>query len=295
MLGTIHIKNLKALTHWVNERHKLNQNLDSLEFNAATIQEVGNRLNTLAQEEKMDVALKELPEFKADNFETFQLAFLNKLANIKGTQNEPLLYIVRDQNPPNAFTTVEEERRYQLPLVGDKYDSDNRTVFQILKSHLTDTPGWSWIEPYDAIQDGRAAYFAWSLHYDGDAEQSKRHEAARAQLQKLHYKNEKSLPWDTVTTLATKCFNALAKDEDEALSDRQKVRKIYEMIKVTDQNLIAARQNMIDNYLDDYDGAINYFATAVNRVFGQEQLELQTQARKRRRISATGRGGGGRQ
>ena len=51
---------------------------------------------------------------------------------------------------------------YQFPLVGNSFELDNQSVYwKLNKAFLIDfLPGWTWIEPHDTAEDGRAAYEA---------------------------------------------------------------------------------------------------------------------------------------
>jgi hypothetical protein len=75
---------------------------------------------------------------------------------------------------PAEFATTEEERMYQFPLTGGSFKLDNQTVYWKLKAFLIDSPGWAWIKPHDTAEDGRAAFMAWTKHYNGEGELSKR-------------------------------------------------------------------------------------------------------------------------
>ena len=119
---------------------------------------------------------------------------------------EPIRYVIRPEAVPNEFQNEEEERMFRIPLVGAVFESDNRAVYIKLKAFLINTPGWAWIEPFNGTEDGRQAFRAWSNHYNGEGELSKRTALARQHLDKLHYKNEKSMTFGQCTELMTKCF-----------------------------------------------------------------------------------------
>ena len=70
---------------------------------------------------------------------------------------------------------------------------DNKSVYRLLKSFLINTSGWTWIEPYDTMENGRGAFLAWATHYNGQGELSKRTAMAKAKIKNLFYKNERSL------------------------------------------------------------------------------------------------------
>ena len=86
---------------------------------------------------------------------------------------------------------MQKKSVYRIPLVGTAFDSDNRAVYRKLKAFLINTPGWAWIEPFNATEDGRQAFRAWSDHYNGEGELSKRTALAKQRLDQLHYRNEK--------------------------------------------------------------------------------------------------------
>ena len=114
---------------------------------------------------------------------------------------------------------------------------------------LIDSPGWAWIEPHDSAENGRAAFKAWTDHYNGEGELSKWTAIAKAKLQQLHYKNEQMMSFKKVTEMMTKCFNTLHKDPDECYSDRQKVEKLLKAIKCQDGELLATKVIINQNYL----------------------------------------------
>ena len=62
---------------------------------------------------------------------------------------------------------------YEFPLAGPAFQMDNMAVYRKLKAFLVDSPGWVWIEPHDTAANGRAAFLAWTGHYDGIGELSK--------------------------------------------------------------------------------------------------------------------------
>jgi hypothetical protein len=71
------------------------------------------------------------------------------------------------------FTTNKEEWVYQFPLTGGSFKLNNQAVYHKLKAFFIDSPGWAWIEPHDTAKNGRAAYMAWTAHYNGEGKLSK--------------------------------------------------------------------------------------------------------------------------
>ena len=58
------------------------------------------------------------------------------------------------------FTTNEEQRMYQFPLMGGSFELDNQAVFRKLKAFLIDSPGWAWIEPHKILSEPAFAWWA---------------------------------------------------------------------------------------------------------------------------------------
>ena len=130
-----------------------------------------------------------------------------------------------------------EEHMFQLPLVRLRFDEDNHLVFHKLKAFLIDTAGWAWIEPLNASEDGRGAFWAWLDHYNGRGEMSKHMALAKACIDGLHYKNEHSMSFEKYMEFLTKVFTMLEKDEDERLSNCQKVEQLIKGINTGDTKL----------------------------------------------------------
>jgi hypothetical protein len=121
---------------------------------------------------------------------------------------------------------MEEQWMYQFLLAGNSFELDNQNVYRKLKAFLIDSPSWAWIEPHDMAENGRAAYMAWTAHYNGEGELSKRTVIAKTKFDQLHYKDKRSMSFKKCTEVMTKCFNTLHKDLDQRYSDRQKVEKL---------------------------------------------------------------------
>jgi hypothetical protein len=175
-------------------------------------------------------SLTDLGKFNPDDFDTHEDAFLNLLAQSFGVLKEPLRYIVRPEMAPADFVTLEEQRMHQFPLTGGSFKLDNQMVYHKLKAFLIDSPGWAWIEPHDTAENGRAAYLAWTLHYNREGELGKCTAIAKSKLENIYYCNERSMSFECCTKIMTKCFNTLHKDPDQRYSNRQKVEKLLKAI-----------------------------------------------------------------
>jgi hypothetical protein len=199
----------------VRDQQKRGLTLDAADFDAAAMNQASEMKALRRERAEKEPSITDLGKFDPDDFDSHEDAFLNLLAQSFGVLHEPLRYIVCPKAAPAEFATTEEERMYQCPLTGGSFELDNQTIYRKLKAFLIDSPGWAWIEPHDTAENGRAAYIAWTEHYNGKGELSKRTAMAKSKLDNLHYKNECSMSFERCTEIMTKCFNTLHKDPDQ--------------------------------------------------------------------------------
>ena len=195
-LGTVVVKRLQTLVWWVRDHQKRGLTVNAADF---TVQEMNQAAEMKGLKREMtdkEPSVSDLGKFDPDDFDAYEDAFLNLLAQTYGVIREPLRYVVRPDVAPDTFATTEEQRMYQFPLAGNSFELDNQSVYRKRKAFLIDSPGWAWIEPHDTAEDGRAAYMAWTAHYNGEGELSKRTAIAKAKLDQLHYKNERSMSFE---------------------------------------------------------------------------------------------------
>jgi hypothetical protein len=180
---------------------------------------------------------------------------------------------------------------YQLPLTGKAYSMDNKSVYHLLKSFLINMSGWTWIELYDTMENGRRAFLAWTSHYNGQGELSKHTATAKARVKSLFYKNECSLSFEKVMEILSKSFSTLDKDPDERYSECQKVEKLLQCIQMPDMKVVAQKSVIASQYANDFSGASNYFSAQVSRLHGEAQLENSKYMKKHNVSAMYGHGG----
>ena len=117
---------------------------------------------------------------------------------------------------------------------------DSRKIYAELKAFLIGIAGYAWIKRYDHTANRSAAFQARVDHYNGVGELNKRTDLEKTRMKELHYKNEQSMSFENYTEMIIKCFSTLDKDEDDKLSDQQKVNTIINGIKVQDVQLMAS-------------------------------------------------------
>ena len=129
-LSTVTIKRLQALVWWIHDHQKLNLPLNAAALTPAVLTDTIEWKIVQKKQAEAEITTKDLAKFEPDDFDTHEDAFLNLLAQTYGVQNEPIRYVIRPEVVPNQFASQEEERMFQIPLVGTAFDSDNRAVYR---------------------------------------------------------------------------------------------------------------------------------------------------------------------
>jgi hypothetical protein len=240
-VGAIQVKKLQALCYWVRDQQKHGQGITQDDWDNDTVMARIEKMRIEKGRDTGNVSVMDLGKFNPDDFETHETAFINLLAQTYGVQGENLKYIVRDVIIPAEFVDDAERHMYQLPLTGEAYSMDNKSVYCLLKSFLVNTSGWTWIEPYDTMENGRGAFLAWMSHYNGQGELLKRMAMAKARVKSLFYKNECSLSFEKVMEILSKSFSTLDKDPDERYLEHQKVEKLLQCIQTPDMEVMAQK------------------------------------------------------
>jgi hypothetical protein len=295
IMGTVAIKRIQGLVFWIKDHCFRGLPITAEAF---TVEEMENAMTNKEYRKEMaeatEPSVKDLGKFNPDDFKIHEDAFVNLLASSFGVSGEPLRYVVRDEEAPDGFESDEQQRMYQIPLNGNAYNLDNASVFRKLKAFLVETPGYTWIESFNASEDGRAAFLAWTTHYKGQGKLSKRTAIAKARLNNLFYKTEQSMSFEHYSRKLKRIFQVLHKDEDERVSPRQQVEYLLKGIKTTDVELIGAKSIISSMYTRDFDGACAYFSRKVSRLHGAAQLEATRIHTKKRGIYAFNVNGRGR-
>jgi hypothetical protein len=159
----------------------------------------------------------------------------------------------------------------------------------MLKAACVKTDAWTWIQDHDKSANGRQAWLSLVQHYDGTGELNKRVERAKEEMNHLHYKDEKSYPFERYITKLKENFFILAKDPDEALlTGKQKVEKMMNGLRSTDTNIVSARTVIFHQYQDDFDGATTFLSGLIANIHSAAQLDYGNRfLGKKRYVSAT--------
>ena len=192
-------KGLNIMCYWASRRHRLNEPIDAVLFNAAAIETYGKMMTFESKEE--DTIVKPPAEFKAGTkwkaFKEGTIAYLN---SIKGMHNIPLAYIIRENAapPPNQAYQSEHHRLIAItPLQGIEFEEDNGKVFDLLKSWTINSPAWTWMRASNVLRDGRQVWLS-----EGEAQRDRVKDNAYAAIASARYYGErKKFTFETYVTI----------------------------------------------------------------------------------------------
>jgi hypothetical protein len=306
ILGTIQIKRIQALVHWVKDHDKRGLIPQPELWDEDAMNEAMSNKEAELNYGKIDVGSIDPGKCRTDHgWDNWQIAFANKLNATLGAAKVPIDYIIRtehdDLDHEMLFMEDDELRKYQMPLEGQNFKHDNRLVYKMLKAACVDTDAWAWIESNDPSADGRKAWLALINHYDGYGELNKRIQRSKMELMKLHYKDEKVFQFEKYVTKLKEQFRVLEKDKHERYSESRQVETLLRGMNTTDPGIVAAKTQIFHSMLHDFDKACGFMSAYISSKHADAQYSYANRhnlSGQRRNVSATGsdgdRGGRGR-
>lgn len=286
LIGQLQIRKLEALLFWIFDRRRRSLDLDHEAFDNQVITDCLEKLD-LEERAPEDNKVKSPGKLQtsATGWIQWELGFENYLAGIKGAQGLPIVYVIRKDLPADhVHVNDDTEQLYQIPLVGQLYENDNKAVYLQLKQCVLNTEGWEWIKSYDANQNGRLSMQKLRLHYDGPAATSKRIALANQMIKELHYKSEQSFSFESFITKLNGAYQVL-EENGEGKSTRTKIEELLSKINSNHADIRSAIGviRMSSEYNNDFTLTVNKLSEVITQIFPS------LQGRERgRRVSAAG-------
>lgn len=292
--GIRRILKLKAVAYWVRKKRREGVEADDMnvhDLDDDTISGMIRELSLATTDAKRDDKLFYPSKFNPKKYISWARSFENYLDALKGKSKVPLSYIIRaeDVDPDDAEDEY-QKLIWSAPHDGYAFEEDNREVYRIYKDVMVDTDGWTWFNRARE-GDGRGAHLLIMNHYRGDAETARRAAEAEAQLERLHYKNEAAFPFEKYVTRLNECFELL-EDNDQALAEAQKVKRLLKGMTSTNQEVIALKAVVRSTHPTDFNAASTLMAGQIAVLFPAAAVTPDT--RVKRRISSTQARGRGR-
>ena len=235
---------------------------------------------------KMDVKAKEAspgPLVSENKWTEWEPKFENYLSTVLGMNGIPLSYVIRRNELPirsNTYCDFTEECITCTPLSGVAYEADRSTVHQSLVSFTTGQPSEDWLKPKAKFKDGRKSMQALRDHFSGEGNASRRVAEADRMKDTLHYKNERSLPFETFLTKVQKMYN-IYELHGEEMSEDAKIRFLFK--KINHDGLSNAVEAMKAKITTEAPGTVTY--TTVCNHIGTAVSELPDYISRNRSIS----------
>jgi hypothetical protein len=276
IFGTNRTKWLKAITHWVQDFYRVSDTPTIVGLNETTFKAA---LRTAESRDKIRITLRKNPIpsdaspgplDKESKWKEWEEKFLNYLRLHLGSSGIPLSYVVRENDDPDLTTVYTEFINKTVacaPLQGEHYDADKLTVFNFIVSFTTGQPSGDWVKDTVRYSNGRRSMKALRDHFLGEGNATRSLASAEGLRSSLHYKNERSMAFETFLTQCQRMFN-IFNQENEPMSEEAKIRFLFQSIQHKDLlvavEALRAQQTAGSNLT--YTACCNHLTTAVSQL-----------------------------
>jgi hypothetical protein len=243
-IGLRKLRQLKACTHWAKDRDRLGldiaidgleegdnakiQFLDELKASKdrAIISSEGDTSRISRAKEASPGKLKDEKSW-VDWESGLQTLFSIQL----GVNGVPLAYVIREEEHEagTVYPSFVEECIARARLDGTEFAEDSRTVHQIIQSLTVGENAAHWLKDNVRKRNGRLDMVALRSHFRGAGNQSRRINQANHLQEKLHYKNERAMPFSDFISKVKEMFNIFA-DCGEPHPESAKLRFLWERV-----------------------------------------------------------------
>jgi hypothetical protein len=291
--GIGRITKFKAIAFWVRKQRQEGVAIAIDRLDADVIRGMICEMTIAGTEPKKDDKLYYPEKFNPKKYISWARSFENYLDSVRGKSKVPLSYIIRPDDVDPAQATTEYQRMlWQAPHTGYAFAEDNREVYRCYKDVMIDTDGWTWFNRARE-GDGRHAHTIITTHYRGTAETARRAAEAESMLERLHYKSEASFSFERYVTKMNECFE-LMEDNDQALSEAQKVKKLLNGIKSTHPEINALKTVVRSTHPTDFNAATTLMAGQIAVIFPAASFSYDQRPKRKISAASTNRAGRGR-
>ena len=263
-LPTSVVKNLQGLCFWASKARRQRRDITAADFDQVVLSDALDEMEIKAETDKAPEIKPEI--LKEEIWEDWSREFPTYLSHIIGKQQAPLDYVIRPEiQPGHVFQTLREQELYTYPLTGPFFHEDNKAVYRLLSDRVRDQPA-TWIQPYQASQNGRAAWLALVAHYDGGGQKEKRINKAEAILSSVFYHNERAFSFDAYSTKLLRAFRTLEETPNRR-SNANQVKILLDNIRIATAEFAVIKSTVRSNYRSNLDDAIAYISREVSELY----------------------------
>jgi hypothetical protein len=251
ILTPIQKQRLKSLVLYVKDRRRVNQ---ALEFpNTLTPEEFRDLLSNALERERRRKDQKKSGESYLDStfnnklkstaqWEKWNEELEATLCQIIGVRGVPLTYIIREADAPAFDPDVpyDEAVTQAMILTGVEFAQDARTVHKIiLKNVHEDSDAYTYIKPLIRFRNGRRDILSLRERYSSDATRQNIINKAKADLNTLRYKNERSFSFEKFSAKLQKAYDEL-EDAGRPVNNGDIVDDLWDRVQASDLQLYVA-------------------------------------------------------
>ena len=276
IFGTNRTKWLKALIHWTQDFFRVSEvptveGLDEIGFKAALrTAESRDKIRTTLKDNDIPVDASPGPLEREAKWKEWEEKFINFLRLHLGSSGIPLSYVIRENDAPDTTTVFTEFINRTVacaPLSGEHFDADKLTVFNFIVSFTTGQPSGDWVKDSARHSNGRRSMKALRDHFLGEGNATRSLASAEQLRSSLHYKNERSMAFETFLTQCQRMFNIFTQ-ENEPMTEEAKIRFLFQAIQHKDLlvavEALRAQQTAGSNLT--YTACCNHLTTAVSQL-----------------------------
>lgn len=214
---------LKALRLWIQEKDDTDAEYNLDDFTdakcTAMLKKMSRKSGTTSLKDsskKSDAKAPEKFNGKHKNWKQWKAEFEAYLSAIRGVNDVPLIYIIRDDD---NMTQEEKDNLegpakevYDAPLQGTFFDRDNYQVFQYLRAQIVGGSAETHLEPFVTDGDGRNAWIFLKAKYEGEDARNAAIAVARKEISNATWeRNSKNWTLDDYCMKHTRANNTLTK------------------------------------------------------------------------------------
>ena len=294
-IGYLQEKSLRQLRFYVFHCDRIQRSFDTNTSFGALKVFWNQRFDLEKEGTKADSSKEEIKPLKKDSDVRKALEDLdNLLMNRMGAGGSPLAYVTREKvdmpeavpgetDPGMGKPSLEEELIRRTKHSGSHWETDNHSVWNIIRTLTHGGPAWNWVSTYQKKRNGREAYIALKGHYLGVSFVAKTISDATTDLKNIFYTGKsRNFDFETFCGKLNKAFTDLS-DNGQVYTEQMKVQML--LTATQDPLLEHAKLKVLgDNeLLHDYSGTISYLKIALN--------SCSNHLKSSRNISVLNRGG----
>ena len=240
LFGLKRTKYLRGLVHFIQDFYRVSDTptivgLTRTTFCATLDTAIQRALarSTMIRNTKLAAEAADPGKLDSENkWKQWEERFINYLTVQLGTRGVPLSYIIRENDEPDrttAYTNFITKSIKCAPLAGEFYIADRQLVFHMIINATTGCASADWIKSTLRYSDGRRSWKKLVDHFAGEGSAAKALAEAEHLYETLHYKNERSMSFETFLTRCEKMFNIFEK-QGEAMGNDAKVRFLFKHV-----------------------------------------------------------------